>query len=244
VEDVQHDPSYYFHGEEISIAVRAFTHGYDLYTPHKTVTWHEYTRKHRKKQWDDHDTKAKNSGKIDKDWVERNQECHELNKILFGMDGRDPKSHNFGKYGFGTKRTLREYEEYAGISFEHRGVQQATINQLEPPVNYPYETEEEWKNSFARSNDIRICVHKGEFPQAFVKDKLIDDIDFAFVGAHDGEGNELHRKDLTGKEFVKYMKSDWIDYRFIFLSAVEPKSYTVWPHSKSKGWLDCVKKEI
>lgn len=241
--EVQHDPKYFFHGEEISIAVRAFTHGYDLYTPHKVLIWHEYTRKNRVKVWDDHTTVNKEKGLIERDWVERNEECHELNKILFGMDGRDPNSHDFGKYGFGTKRTLREYEEYAGISFEHRGVQQATIDKLEPPVNYPYETEEEWKNSFARSNDIRVCVHKNEFPQCFENGELIDDIDFCFVGAHDEDGNELHRKDLTGSEFKKYMNSGWIDYRFIFLTTVEPKSYTVWPHSKSKGWLNFVKKK-
>jgi hypothetical protein len=29
--EVQHDPEYYFHGEEISIAVRAYTYGYDLF---------------------------------------------------------------------------------------------------------------------------------------------------------------------------------------------------------------------
>jgi len=58
--EVQHDPEYYFHGEEISIAVRAFTHGYDLFHPHIPVVWHEYTRKGRTKQWDD-----------DKSWVEK-----------------------------------------------------------------------------------------------------------------------------------------------------------------------------
>jgi glycosyltransferase involved in cell wall biosynthesis len=39
--EVQHDPEFYFHGEEISIAVRAFTHGYDLFHPHKVVIWHK-----------------------------------------------------------------------------------------------------------------------------------------------------------------------------------------------------------
>ena len=58
--EVQHDPEYYFHGEEISIAVRAYTHGYDLFHPHKVICWHEYTRKGRSKQWDD-----------DKDWAKK-----------------------------------------------------------------------------------------------------------------------------------------------------------------------------
>ena len=43
--EVQHDPEFYFHGEEISIAARAYTHGYDLFHPHKVLIWHEYTRK-------------------------------------------------------------------------------------------------------------------------------------------------------------------------------------------------------
>jgi glycosyltransferase involved in cell wall biosynthesis len=43
--EVQHDPEYYFHGEEISVGVRAFTHGYDLFHPHRVIIWHEYQRK-------------------------------------------------------------------------------------------------------------------------------------------------------------------------------------------------------
>ncbi len=34
-QEVQHDPSFYFHGEEITIAVRAWTHGYAIYHPHR-----------------------------------------------------------------------------------------------------------------------------------------------------------------------------------------------------------------
>jgi len=54
VDEVPHDPEYYFHGEEISIAVRAYTHGYELLHPHKIFLWHYYTRRGLKKHWDDH----------------------------------------------------------------------------------------------------------------------------------------------------------------------------------------------
>jgi len=40
--EVQHNPDYYFHGEEISIAARAYTWGYDLFHPHIPVVYHEY----------------------------------------------------------------------------------------------------------------------------------------------------------------------------------------------------------
>ena len=96
VKEVPYDPKFYFHGEEISIAVRAYTHGYDLFHPHKVVIWHEYTRKGRTKQWDD-----------DKDWVNKNNLSHQKNRQLFGMDGEEVTM-DFSKYGFGTERTLRD----------------------------------------------------------------------------------------------------------------------------------------
>jgi len=64
--EVPHDPNYYFHGEEISIAVRAYTWGYDLFHPHKVIAWHEYTRKGRTKHWDDRKSTRLNSSHIQK----------------------------------------------------------------------------------------------------------------------------------------------------------------------------------
>lgn len=60
--NVQHDPNYYFHGEEISIGVRAYTHGYDLFHPHRLICFHEYTRKlrigNKRLQWDNDPTRG------------------------------------------------------------------------------------------------------------------------------------------------------------------------------------------
>lgn len=236
--DVQHDPHYFFHGEEISIAVRAFTHGFDLFHPHKVIAWHEYTRKGRTKIWDDHTTPEKNKGKMELDWVERNNICHKRNRILFGMDGENPNQIKFGKYGFGTKRTLREYEEYAGISFAYRGVQQATLDRTTPPNNYQYTTEQEWRDSFCRSNDVRILFHRNDLGE------ICDDYDFFYVGAHDEDYKEIFRKDLIESEIPATIANEWIDFRLIFLSNIIPKTFTVWPHSKSKGWLDRIVKNI
>lgn len=237
--NVQHDPDYFFHGEEISLAVRAFTHGYDLYTPHRIVAWHEYTRDGRTKVWDDHTTIAKKTKGIEKDWIERNNICHKRNRILFGMDGEDSNQIDFGKYGFGNVRTLREYEEYAGIIFKLRGVQQYTLDRNRPP-NPPIKDEKKWLESFLTSVDVRICVNKSEFGE------LPDDINFCFVGVHDKEGVELHRKDLTREEFLERINSPggWIDYPYICILDQTPYSYTLWPHSESEGWLIKIDKVI
>ena len=115
----QHDPDYYFHGEEISLAARAYTHGYDLFHPHKIICYHEYTRKGRPHHWDDCN---KEQGR-EHDWWEINEMCHKRNRILFGMDGEDPNQINFGEYGFGTERTLEDYQRYSGIHFGKRAIQ-------------------------------------------------------------------------------------------------------------------------
>jgi glycosyltransferase involved in cell wall biosynthesis len=247
-EEVQHDPQYFFHGEEIAIAARAYTWGYDLFHPHRPVIWHEYTRKGRVKVWDDHTTGQRNKGRVELDWVQRNDACHKRNRILFGMDGEDPKQIDFGKYGFGPVRTLRDYEVYAGISFKYRGVQQQTLNRSPnhhyPPNTLKYENEEQWADSIARSNDLRICLHRSELKieEAFGPEE--PDFDFFYVGAHDKDGNEIHRKDLQEHEIKNYLQHDFIDYRFIFMAdrIRVPVTYTVWTHSKSKGWLTKIDK--
>lgn len=241
-EEVQHDPEYFFHGEEISIAVRAYTHGYDLFHPHRIIAWHEYTRKNRTKIWDDHTSDIKNEGLIELDWLERNNSCHKRNRILFGMDGEDPAQIDFGKYGFGDKRTLREYEEYAGISFEYRGVQQDTLDKKNPPNLFEYETEEEWKDSFALSNDIRILINHSDIG-GHKKYKFI------YVGVHNSDDKEIYRKDLDSKEITNYYKNgEWIDYQLIFLTSEVPSTYTIWPVISDKNgkdvWLEKITRDV
>jgi hypothetical protein len=117
--EVPHDPYLYFHSEEMSITVRAYTHGYDLFHPHQVILWHEYTRKNRTKHWDD-----------DKDWYKKNEDSHRRNRILFGMEKGEV---DFENYGFGNVRTVEDYEAYAGIRFSTRSVQQYTMNKKYPP---------------------------------------------------------------------------------------------------------------
>ena len=217
--EVQHNPEYYFHGEEISIAVRAFTHGYDIFHPHKIICWHEYTRKGRTKQWDD-----------DKDWGNKNSKSHLANRKLFAMDGEKQEGHE-GKYGFGKERTLRDYEKYAGILFEKRSVQKETLNHSYPP-NKSYESEELWEKSFCRVFKHCIDVALGSVPE--------NDYDFWVVAFHDENGETIHRKDADKNE-VQRIKNDSDGYCKIwreFQTDVNPKKWVVWPHSESKGWCD------
>jgi len=109
--EVPHDPDLYFHGEEISIAVRAYTHGYDLFHPHRVVAWHEYTRKNRVKHWEEKE-----------DWRSKDTQSHRRVRALLGM-GMGMDAVDISEGGLGTVRTLQEYETYARLSFAQRKVQ-------------------------------------------------------------------------------------------------------------------------
>ena len=224
--EVQHDPEYYFHGEEISIAVRAYTHGYDLFHPHKVLAWHEYTRKGRTKQWDD-----------DSEWGNRNEISHRRNRILFGMDGECRCSIRFGKYGFGEERSLQDYEKYAGIKFNNRGVQQYTLGNNFAP-NPVIEDISEYENSFLTI--FKYCIDIG-FEQI-----PLDDYDIFAVAFEDAEGNEIHRQDANISE-IQRIKNDSDGYGKIwrtFNTLVRPAKWIVWPHSISQGWMDRLERKI
>jgi len=52
--EILFDPDIYFFGDEVFTGLRAFTHGYDLFHPHKILGWHLYDRSTRMTHWDDH----------------------------------------------------------------------------------------------------------------------------------------------------------------------------------------------
>ena len=60
--EVPYDSAVYFQGEEITMAVRAFTSGYDLFHPHRMLLWHYYTRPGQQRPWND-----------DRQWIKKEQ---------------------------------------------------------------------------------------------------------------------------------------------------------------------------
>ena len=217
--EVPHDPEYYFHGEEISIAVRAYTWGYDLFHPHKIIAWHEYTRKGRTKQWDD-----------DKDWSKRNDYCHLKNRKLFGMDG-EKQDIDFGIYGFGPVRVLKDYEKYAGISFKKRAIQKHTLDHQLPP-NPTYSSEEEFEQSFLSVFKHCIDIQYADVPE--------NDYEFWVVAFHGSNDETLYRRDADKNE-IHTMKNDPDNYCKVwreFECEEKPKYWVVWPYSTSKGWCN------
>lgn len=111
--EVRYDPYLYFTGEEISLAVRLFTHGYNLYTPNTPFLWHQYAVKKvdRIKHWEDH-----------RDWGQINKRALQRLKHLLGIAVcTDPQAMtDWHLYGLGNERTLRQWEAFAGINIKDR----------------------------------------------------------------------------------------------------------------------------
>jgi glycosyltransferase involved in cell wall biosynthesis len=220
--EVQHNPDYLFHGEEISIGARAYTWGYDIFHPHKPLIFHEYTRKNRTKVWDD-----------DRTWGVKNAKSHLTNRKLFGMDGETQEGHE-GKYGFGNIRSLRDYEEYAGMKFSIRGIQKETLDGTYPPNPGIKELggEEEWLKSFTSLFKHCIDIGHSQVPES--------DYDFWVVAFHNQHDETIYRQDADKNE-INRMINDPDGYCKVwreFQTTKKPDYWVVWPYSKSKGWCD------
>jgi hypothetical protein len=218
---VPHDPEYYFHGEEISIAVRAYTWGYDLFHPHKVICWHEYTRKGRTKQWDD-----------DPKWAKKNDTCHLRNRKLFEMDG-EKRDIDFGQYGFGSVRSLRDYEKYSGLCFKKRAIQKRVQDHKPPPdPDTTHLNDTEFDDLLMSIFKHCIDIQYNQVPEK--------DYDFWAVAFKDKDDQDIYRKDADSNE-IKNMMNDPDKYCKIwreFQTSEKPSSWIVWPHSISKGWAD------
>ena len=142
-----YDPDLYFAGDEIALSVRSYTLGYDLYHPHKCFVWHHYGRNDRIKHWSDHGNNQKNSGLIEKTWMERDDFSK---KRIRQMLGEENNGLDLGIYGLGNVRTLEEYEIYAGFDFKNKRIINSAIEGVDPPVTFDPSI------AFRKSTPIRI----------------------------------------------------------------------------------------
>ncbi len=120
--EVPYDPNIYFYGEEITLAVRSFTSGYDLFHPAKTLVWHEWTRSYRPQHYADH---VREKGATTPWWELQAQGNQRVREFL-----RHPHT---GRYGCGTQRSFADYEAYSGLELARCRVHEYTLRNLEPP---------------------------------------------------------------------------------------------------------------
>lgn len=225
VKDVPYDEELYFHGEESSLAARAYTYGYDLFSPHIPIIWHEYKRSGKKKHWDDNM------------WEELDKKSFTRYRKLMGSEEggcRECEILKLAETYFGKEREFSEYEKYAGIKFSTRQLHEETIKGNDPPIKSDYE--------MGLTNKQKYCL---DVYKELLKETDYDSFAIALL---DENGNDIYRKDADENEIYGLLNESEDD-KFIhiwreFLSAKKPTYWRVWPHSKSKGWVDRIENVI
>jgi len=107
IKEVPEDPAMINAGHESALALRTFTHGYDIYLPDEIQIWHldysNYTGGHRRKVWE-----AKTTS-----WQAEHTErmIRRIHTLFYGQG--EPRE--LGRYGPGTERTVAQWAEAAGL---------------------------------------------------------------------------------------------------------------------------------
>lgn len=104
VKEIPYDPDMSFFGEEICFAMRAWTRGWDIYSPSVNIVYHFYRRHGFKKIWSDEVRREKNWDQLQE--ISKNKQA----RVLCGVEE--------GTYGAGSVRTLKEYEDFTGFNFK------------------------------------------------------------------------------------------------------------------------------
>lgn len=209
-EEYKYDPNIYFAGDEISLSIRSYTLGYDLFHPHKTVIWHEYTREGRTKHWTDFNQENKNKGVVEKQWWEMDNESK---RRLRHMLQEEDNNIDLGEYGLGTVRTHHDYELYAGINFKNRKLHPETIKGTNPPIN----DESDWYKKVEKTYDLDLYI------------PFTDNFKFIYIGVEDEHGNVIYRHDL-----YKYQENLKLQVK----TTETPTKWVYWVNDNNGNWIN------
>ena len=219
--EVKHDPDIYFSGEEINLTVRSYTHGYDMFHPHKLVVWHSTMREERSGmlKWDD-------DAKLGVDWWNRQNIARAKIRQLFRVEDN---GYDLTGYDLGTARTIEDYEVYAGVNFKTRSVQKYTLDNQYPPN----QIDSPWSKSFYHL----VTIHKNELPA--------NDYASILVAFDDENGIGVHTKTIEGHQLESFMNGTPIHYEEFFpYFDKNPKRMVAWAYSKERGWAERIEHTI
>lgn len=104
VKEVPYDPEISFFGEEICFSARAWTRGWDIFSPTENLVYHYYGRNGEKKIWKDVSSRKIQWSEIEEISTQKQK------KVLCGIEQ--------GVYGLGNTRRIEQYEELVGFNFK------------------------------------------------------------------------------------------------------------------------------
>lgn len=113
-EEVPYDPHLFFEGEEQSMALRSWTHGYNIFHISPLTFYHYYISAYKKRFWSD-DVKKQVT------WQDLNLKSFKrLEQVVTGKD--------CGVYGLGSRRSLKDYIRFTGIDYINKRIEPKAFN--------------------------------------------------------------------------------------------------------------------
>jgi glycosyltransferase involved in cell wall biosynthesis len=226
--EIKHDPDIYFSGEELNLTVRSYTHGYDLFHPHRVVIWHATMREERagKLVWDDEHRRGSSRW-----WKQQNVGRAKIRQLL----RTENNGFDLTGYDLGTVRTLEDYEKYAGICFKERALQRWTSdNRLAPN---PQISDLKWKDSLVKSHYYLVNITRQQLPG--------NDYDSILVAFDDENGRGIVQDYIRDDRLKLFLDTGKVvHYEKMFLSNIIPKRVVYWGHSRERGWAERVELPI
>lgn len=145
------DPHIYFWGDQISTAVRAWTHGWNIYSPNKNSVYHIYHETGlRPLNWHDNP-----------DWVEKAKKTTARMQYLLRIIDSVPDEYAEDSHllELGQERHLIEYEQLSGVRFREKQllpqvIPQAIHRLVDAGANIQ-ESTREWYHSLFLINQIK-----------------------------------------------------------------------------------------
>ena len=221
--EIKHDPDIFFAGEEINLTVRSYTHGYDLFHPHRVVVWHATMRTERDGilVWDDQHKRGEDAW-----WRENDKGRAKIRQLLRVEDnGFDLTGYDLGKV-----RTLRQYERYAGIHFKKKSFQKYTKDNLLPP-NPIILDDKQWEDSF-----MYAFYHLVNITPHFLNQK---DYDYILLAFDDENGEGIESENIEGTQLQQFLNEGTpIHFEKSFLTDKNPSRVVYWAHSPERGWAE------
>ena len=116
VEEVPYDPQLYFHGEEQSLALRAYTKGWDIFHLREIPLYHQYKtagEENESLHWHNRWNALRD--------IDHTQATRHADERLMDLVYR---RRDLGVYGLGSVRILEDYAEEFGIDYPARSIRQ------------------------------------------------------------------------------------------------------------------------
>jgi len=216
--EYKYDPDLYFAGDEISLSIRSYTLGYDLYHPHKNVIWHDYCSYKRDKHWSDHTT----GKQVVNPWHELDSISKKRLRQLLQMEDN---GFNLGEYGLGATRSFEEYEAYSGIDFKLRKLHGDALIGLVPPTLKLYD-----KSWITNPSEFTLPLSD------LIKKITLDDIAQYYIGFDDYDNRAVYNERILSNDMAQIKGTK----TFSFASSKTPVKAVIFGITKDNKWSDRV----